>query len=758
MHINNRKEVITIIQQSNSDQLSDSQKAFLNQLNERRQREEFDAEAKKEASGKKAATGYVVDGAGESTIKDDIKSSKPRSGDTLLHKRASGAGNKIANFEAGVAKMVTSQAYRTITAGTDTGKGIQAGAIAATAGAFVFTNVTHGSIRSSLKSDFVSTYKELQKDIKLPNIEIGSARELANAKKALAEHFKSRGLGTVRDSTPAQMLETNVKLGMGQSKVMTDADKLALKAYKKLGVLENNQKSAMSVRSLTGLVSLTLRQQARDSETFQGISFASNIHRRANQTMRVSIRAVMRSRFFMANASRFAFRTSALLAAKMAKSELAIFKAARAQAAAAEQTRAAQALKAKAQAVKRARERINQSKFSSGAKNVRDKYKRINAARKNATKRLSPRYWTNRLRGRIAQTRFGKAISKLISPLTKISRMLGFGNAAVKAVISTIFKYIGIALFGVILIVAVIGGVIVIISSLVSAFNATMDEAALKDSIAIIREEYETDVARIESISKNYNSVRVSYEDIIDEDAYEAPSNIPESKFIQSTNAAEIISMAMVQFDFDLGGAEDHELDKYLRGIYNGSHIITTTTTESHADIKLTTYYFNELFDRPLMDDTISLAAGEIEQGVWDYLTNQGLTEIQAAGIMGNIYRESGFDPAAIESGNGIGIGLCQWSFGRRTELENYAASQGKPVSDLQVQLEFLMSEITPSHFNSYYTGVDNYEYFMNASTTDDAVYYFCWGWERPAKWAGEESMAKGQQAASSYYAMFSKQ
>lgn len=61
--------------------------------------------------------------------------------------------------------------------------------------------------------------------------------------------------------------------------------------------------------------------------------------------------------------------------------------------------------------------------------------------------------------------------------------------------------------------------------------------------------------------------------------------------------------------------------------------------------------------------------------------------------------------------------------------LEALAKSKGKPVSDLEVQLEFLVSELGPSNFNSYYTNENNYQRFYAATDPETATSYFMWGW-----------------------------
>ena len=117
------------------------------------------------------------------------------------------------------------------------------------------------------------------------------------------------------------------------------------------------------------------------------------------------------------------------------------------------------------------------------------------------------------------------------------------------------------------------------------------------------------------------------------------------------------------------------------------------------------------------------------ENIVWDYLLDAGYSKVQAAGIIGNMWQESGVNPSRHES-NGIGFGLVQWSFGRRQQLEAYAASKGKSASDIYVQLEFLVKELKEGkQFYGTYA-----EQFANPYSVDQATEAFCWGFERPHK------------------------
>ena len=90
---------------------------------------------------------------------------------------------------------------------------------------------------------------------------------------------------------------------------------------------------------------------------------------------------------------------------------------------------------------------------------------------------------------------------------------------------------------------------------------------------------------------------------------------------------------------------------------------------------------------------------------IWDYLTGKGVGSISTAGIMGNMQAESGFDPTVHEGGtehsnevnldSDAGYGLCQWSKSRKQDLANFAKSQNKSSGDLELQCDFMLSELS---------------------------------------------------------------
>ncbi|WP_323705857.1 phage tail tape measure protein [Mammaliicoccus sciuri] len=95
-----------------------------------------------------------------------------------------------------------------------------------------------------------------------------------------------------------------------------------------------------------------------------------------------------------------------------------------------------------------------------------------------------------------------------------------------------------------------------------------------------------------------------------------------------------------------------------------------------------------------------SVVGSTNQEKVWNSLKSRGLTDAQVAGIMGNIERESKFNPAAKEVG-GTGIGLVQWSFDRANQLKAFAKSRGKSWKNLQVQLDFLWHELNTSEISA---------------------------------------------------------
>ena len=168
-------------------------------------------------------------------------------------------------------------------------------------------------------------------------------------------------------------------------------------------------------------------------------------------------------------------------------------------------------------------------------------------------------------------------------------------------------------------------------------------------------------------------------------------------------------------------------------------------------------FQFNDFLNGSF-SDTSEIEGDSIQEKVWSAVVNAGYSEEAAAGVLGNIEAESGYDPSIIEGGTGIGFGLCQWSYGRRTNLEAYAQSKGVDPSDINTQIEYLIGEITPGGGANGYATYQLLTYngyspddWINATTPEDAAIAFCWSFERP----GIPRMDVRTEAARRYYEQF---
>lgn len=141
---------------------------------------------------------------------------------------------------------------------------------------------------------------------------------------------------------------------------------------------------------------------------------------------------------------------------------------------------------------------------------------------------------------------------------------------------------------------------------------------------------------------------------------------------------------------------------------------------------------------------SVSGLSGSSNQAkVWNYLKARGLSDHAVAGIMGNIERESRFNPAAKEQG-GTGIGLAQWSFGRANNLKNFAKRKGKAWSDLNTQLDFLWHELTTTETNA-----------LRALKSSRSVIAAADAFQRKFERAGVVAQGQRNSAAKKYYNQF---
>ena len=159
---------------------------------------------------------------------------------------------------------------------------------------------------------------------------------------------------------------------------------------------------------------------------------------------------------------------------------------------------------------------------------------------------------------------------------------------------------------------------------------------------------------------------------------------------------------------------------------------------------------------------------------IWDFLIAHGLTECGAAGLMGNLYAESGLLPTnlqntynnkfgmtddeyttAVDNGSytnfvhdSAGYGLAQWTYWSRKEgLLNYAKASGKSIGDLTMQLEYLLQELSSS-FKSVLSTL------KSATSVSQASNIVLLQFERPADQSAA-AQAKRASYGQNYYNQF---
>ncbi len=108
------------------------------------------------------------------------------------------------------------------------------------------------------------------------------------------------------------------------------------------------------------------------------------------------------------------------------------------------------------------------------------------------------------------------------------------------------------------------------------------------------------------------------------------------------------------------------------------------------------------------------------------FFVGRGYTPEVSAGIVGNLVHESGMNPGSVGDGGTSG-GLAQFHNERLAALKAYAASQGKPATDFQTQLEFIDKEL-------HTTESGTLAKLQAAKTPEQAAAAFI-DYERPQGW-----------------------
>lgn len=173
---------------------------------------------------------------------------------------------------------------------------------------------------------------------------------------------------------------------------------------------------------------------------------------------------------------------------------------------------------------------------------------------------------------------------------------------------------------------------------------------------------------------------------------------------------------------------------------------------------------------------TASTGSAADEKTIWDYLLSKIGNEYGVAGLMGNLYAESGLRSnnlqntyetklgytdatytAAVDNGSytnfvrdSAGYGLVQWTYySRKQNLLNYATSKKKSIGDLATQLEFLYKELS----ESYVTTLNDLKSATSVLSASNSVLT---KFERPAD-QGTTVQTKRASYGQTYYDKYAK-
>ena len=146
------------------------------------------------------------------------------------------------------------------------------------------------------------------------------------------------------------------------------------------------------------------------------------------------------------------------------------------------------------------------------------------------------------------------------------------------------------------------------------------------------------------------------------------------------------------------------------------------------------------------------LVGNDNPEKIFNYFIGKGLTAAQAAGFLGNIQKESTFNPNALQPGqvmpdnampiDGRGFGLIQWTYtSRQAPLVQLAKETNRDTTDLALQLDYVWKELTDTALNK---GQHWESTLANLKATDnpvDAARSIHYDYERSSAWPGFDAI-----------------
>ena len=194
--------------------------------------------------------------------------------------------------------------------------------------------------------------------------------------------------------------------------------------------------------------------------------------------------------------------------------------------------------------------------------------------------------------------------------------------------------------------------------------------------------------------------------------------------------AVDLVSQFSVnipRFNEDIYKIEDDDIERKNKllfdDIYNYTPSIKEETTSEEDLLKQSPFYYRPeeqkqqtitYIPQQTTTQPTSISGNSTPSKIMNYFLSKGMPKHIAAGIMGNLYVESKFNPSAIGD-RGTSGGIAQWHGNRFTQLKMFAKRRNKDWRDLYTQLDFLLYEL-----NSSYKHV--YDQIKNVKDSDSVV------------------------------------
>lgn len=243
--------------------------------------------------------------------------------------------------------------------------------------------------------------------------------------------------------------------------------------------------------------------------------------------------------------------------------------------------------------------------------------------------------------------------------------------------------------------------------------------------------------------------------------------------------------------DIYISGVKPAEIAKYAEsigilgiGLYETDkdghfvHVDTRTTKSfwyGQSEASRTTFGGTAIKEEAPKADTSTVDTSAADPKVmWNYFKSQGLNDYGIAGLMGNLYAESGLRACnlqntyekklgmtdaeytvAVDNGtytnfinDSAGYGLAQWTYwSLKRDMLNYFQSKNKSIGDLRTQMEFLAHQLSTSYKSVWTT-------LQNATSVLEASNAVLLKFERPAD-QSEAVQTKRASYGQNYYEMF---